>query len=313
MYIGNGAYCYANSASMLIKSVGEEISPSLLEVLSGVGIGVTMYRNGSLFLNNNTVDPDTGISNAMKMLGFAFMESFQEKGAECPLDELKNVLLTSPAILGPVDMGYLIYAPNHLYAKGSDHYVLAYHMDKDYIYLHDPAGFPYVRLLHRNLELAWKATDLPYGRGPYQFWHSIKRVNTPTIKEIYEKSLRFYQFLYEETREVGDRIGAKTGMQAIDAFSQKLLNEELSAEDSGNLKYFVLQLGAKRANDYAEYFAKNHPNLSSLKRKQAEVLGLCHSFAAESDWKGLAPILQEFGKWEEQFEEELCLVRTSLY
>lgn len=38
-YVGNGPYCYANSAAMLLESAGESIEPRLGEVLSGVGLG----------------------------------------------------------------------------------------------------------------------------------------------------------------------------------------------------------------------------------------------------------------------------------
>ena len=38
-YIGNGPYCYANSASMLLESAGEYVEPRLIEILSGVGLG----------------------------------------------------------------------------------------------------------------------------------------------------------------------------------------------------------------------------------------------------------------------------------
>jgi hypothetical protein len=305
MYIGNGAYCYANSASMFIKGIGEDIAPSLLEVLTGVGLGVTLYGNGSLFLHNNTVDPDKGISHAMKALGFSFAEKFSEADADCPLDDLRKVLETSTVILGPVDMGYLRYSPNHQYAKGSDHYVLAYNMDDQYVYLHDPASFPYVRLAHDSLKLAWFSADLPYGRGPYQYWHSIKRDNNPTKNEIYEDSLYYFQHLYEETAGIGASIGAKTGREAIKTFCEKLINNEISQDVIGNLKYFVFQLGAKRANDYSFYFEENNPSLSRLKRKQSEILGLCHSLVVEGDWKGLTVVLEEFGKIEEEFEAKL--------
>lgn len=42
VYYGNGAYCYANSASMLLSTIGEEISPSLIEVLTGFSLGAAI-------------------------------------------------------------------------------------------------------------------------------------------------------------------------------------------------------------------------------------------------------------------------------
>lgn len=310
MYIGNGAYCYANSASMFVKGIGEEVSPSLLEVLSGVGLGVTMYGNGSIFLHNNTADPDVAISNALKMLGYSFVEEKSNSADVMPMNELKEVLKTSTAILGPVDMGYLTYSPNHQYAKGADHYVLAYDIDEHFIYVHDPASFPYVRLPLEKLELAWKADDIPYGRGPFQYWHSIKKINSPSEAEIYRQSIEYFQHLYEETGKIGAQIGAKTGREAIDHFVEKIQNGQVSEAAVGNLKYFVFQLGAKRANDFSRYFEKNHRDLSELKKKQAEILGLCHSLTVEEEFKELARALQEFGKVEEEFENSLLSIKV---
>ncbi len=38
-YIGNGDYCYANAAAMLLAANSENIAPSRIEVLGGVGLG----------------------------------------------------------------------------------------------------------------------------------------------------------------------------------------------------------------------------------------------------------------------------------
>ncbi|WP_409296291.1 hypothetical protein V1498_21725 [Peribacillus sp. SCS-26] len=305
MYIGNGAYCYANSASMLIRGFGEEAEPSLLEVLSGVGLGITLYKNGHLFLHNNTCDPDTGISHAMRALGYSFTEAYSQEGEGCPLQSVRKVLEDGTAMLGPVDMGYLTYAPNHMYAKGSDHYILAYAMDDEFIYLHDPACFPHVRLPLGRLVQAWRAEDLPYGRGPYQYWHSIKRESSPSREEMYVDSLVYFRHLYENTDEMGVQIGAKTGRKAIEALIENVERKEVSQEVINDLKYFVFQLGAKRAGDYAVYFKEKHPVLSQAKREQSRVLGLCHSLIVEGNWQELTVNLREFAELEDEFKASL--------
>ncbi|MFB5675368.1 hypothetical protein ACE3NQ_17180 [Paenibacillus terreus] len=305
MYIGNGAYCYANSASMFIRETGEGVPPYLLEVLSGVGLGATLYESGSLFLHNNTADPDVGISKAMSILGYSFIENFSDQEAECPLNELRKVLETSPAILGPLDMGYLTYSPNHRFLLGADHYILAYRMDEHFIYVHDPAGFPHVRLPLEQLQLAWKAEKLPYGRGSYQYWHSLTRIHQPSEDEIYDKAMDFFQHLYKETGKIGATIGAKTGKEAIEAFSEKLQNQEMSEDAAANLKYFVFQLGARRAGDYARFFKEKNPELAKLKMKQSVILGLCHSLTVEENWLELSSVLRDFAVIEEEFESKL--------
>lgn len=49
MYIGNGHYCYSNSAAMFLSSIGENVSPQLVEILTGVGLGA-MIENEKTFI-----------------------------------------------------------------------------------------------------------------------------------------------------------------------------------------------------------------------------------------------------------------------
>ena len=125
-YVGNGAYCYANSTSMLLASIGEDISPSLIEVLSGVGLSATIEKSGYLFLNNQRLEPDLGIISALEILGFESEVHFSENKEYLPLEQLQKALSEQAVILGPLDMGYLAYNPNHPYMHGSYYFVLAY-------------------------------------------------------------------------------------------------------------------------------------------------------------------------------------------
>jgi hypothetical protein len=40
-YIGNGAYCYANSTSMLLETIGEKISPETIESYQELDLGLS--------------------------------------------------------------------------------------------------------------------------------------------------------------------------------------------------------------------------------------------------------------------------------
>lgn len=66
MYIGNGHYCYSNSTAMLLSSIGENVSPQIVEVLSGVGLGAMIEKERTLFLSMR--DPDDGINYALTSL-----------------------------------------------------------------------------------------------------------------------------------------------------------------------------------------------------------------------------------------------------
>ena len=90
-YIGNGAYCYANSTSMLLASIGENISPSKIEVLSAVGLGAFLLKNTNLLFFGWEV-PDNGIDNALKILGFEPSRKNTSKSKQPPFNKLRKYL-----------------------------------------------------------------------------------------------------------------------------------------------------------------------------------------------------------------------------
>src|SRR5688572_1058337 len=173
-YVGNGAYCYANTTSMLLTSIGEVVPPSLVEVLSGVGLGALWFvARGSIIFGN--VVPDTGVSKALDLLGFAYDERSSPDGAPLPLDELRAALEVGPVAIGPVDIGCLTYKPGARGPSGSDHFILLYAMDEAEVRLHDPAGFPHVSLPFDDLEQAWRAEKIGYRRGAFRRWYAPRR------------------------------------------------------------------------------------------------------------------------------------------
>ena len=72
-------YCYANSAAMLLSSISEQVSPRLIEALSGVGLGASIIPNGLTYFGELT-PPDRGITQALGLLGF----TCEEAAAEAP-------------------------------------------------------------------------------------------------------------------------------------------------------------------------------------------------------------------------------------
>ncbi|MFH1472904.1 MAG: cysteine peptidase family C39 domain-containing protein, partial [bacterium] len=158
-------YCFSNSTAMLLSSVGEDISPRVLEVLSGVGLGATISQGGLPLFSGLTGEPDNGITKALEILGFEFEERASEKPGSPPFDELEKVLKDSPAIIGPLDMQYLVYNPGRPNFEGVDHFVLVYRIAGDKVFLHDPAGYAHVSIGKDDLEKAWRAESIVYRRG----------------------------------------------------------------------------------------------------------------------------------------------------
>lgn len=106
-YVGNGAYCYANSAAMLLASIGERVSPSYIEVLTGVGFGAVWEESEKAAWFNGKLTPDEGIDNAFKLLGFSAAGNSPSADGHTSIEVLKEKILKRPVIWGPLDMGML--------------------------------------------------------------------------------------------------------------------------------------------------------------------------------------------------------------
>lgn len=297
-YFGNGPYCYANSTAMLLSFIGESISPSTIEVLGGVGLSAFLFKETNLIFFS-WVLPNMAISKALDILGFTYTEKNIPKTEPVPFEELKKDLTESPAIIGPLDMGYLIYNPNHEHLYGADHFVLAYSINDKEITIHDPGGFPCVSLELDQLKLAWQSDKIFYGKDFYQYWISPKRIKNPSKQEIYNNAIEYFKSIYKENKESKKNLIA--GEQAILTYADCIRENEPSQEEIGHLTYFALPLGARRALDFASFFAFQDTDLSILKRKQAELFGKCQVSATSKNWSLFSNTFLEVAKTEKEF------------
>nr|WP_252400971.1 BtrH N-terminal domain-containing protein [Bacillus subtilis] len=300
LYIGNGHYCYSNSAAMFLSSIGEHVSPQMLEVLTGVGLGAMLENGKTLFLSMR--DPDDGINCAFNILGIDAEEHQQADCLEAPFSLLKKQIARAPVLLGPLNMGELTYLPNHKHLNGADHYVLGYDMDNQSIYLHDPAGFPYVPLTLEQFKKAWKADDIPYCKGHFKYWSSPKKTHSLHDNEIYKKTIMYFKKTYQEFEN--SNLGL-IGKDAILHYAEQLRHGPITQEMIDHTTYFLFQLSAKRANDFAFFFENKATNLSKIKNIQAETLGLCHDLSVNKQWSQLSEKLQTIADIEDRFRSEL--------
>jgi hypothetical protein len=308
-YIGNGAYCYANSTSMLLASIGENISPSIIEVLTGVGLSASLKRkNGFLYFNNQTLLPDLGITKVLEMLGFTSKVEAFDNSDQDPFGKLRADLEKSPAVLGPLDMVNLVYNPRHKYLKGADHFVLAYKMRDDLVYLHDPAGFPHVFISTEDLKKAWQAERVSYRKGYYRYITNPKRKEKLTNEEVYERTIDFFKSIYRDGEQNSNPDIWLIGKDAIAQTAKRAESESISEDELGHFVYFALPLGAKRALDFATFFDQKHADLASIKRQQAEQFGHAHTYALAKEWKALSKSLENLGNLEQEFRDTLLKI-----
>lgn len=270
-------YCYANSAAMLLASAGETVSPRLIEVLSGVGLGAFQNRDGLPFFSGLVGKPDSGISAALEMLGFAFSEAASDDAEPPPFERLEALLKDSAVIVGPLDMSHLTYNPLRPRFAGVDHFIVVLAAQGERFRVHDPAGFAHALIPRADLHLAWKAEAIAYRNGHYRRWSHAWRKRQVGDDALYDAALDFFRNQYTAAgllaREQNETINAAL----IRRWALQASHSEFSPAQTGHLTHFVLPLGAKRAMDYAGFFASRHPVLADLKREQAVQFGACHS------------------------------------
>jgi hypothetical protein len=305
-YIGNGAYCYANTTAMLLAAHGESVTPAQIEVLTGVGLGGLWFDDTGTLLFSETA-PDVGVSAALAILGFAFTETALPDDAPLPLADLRALLADGPVAIGPLDMGELAYMPGHENLQGVDHYTLVYAIDDDHVTLHDPAEFPCVRLAFAQLEHAWRAKRIGYRRGAFRCWTAPRRVATPSAAEIFTAGMAWFRAIYAaeaRAQHAGKMVGAEAIRHAAG------LVERDAAPDGlyDSFRYFALSLGAKRALDYAAFFGGSTPEakpfgaehvLAELKWQQAQAFGAGQTAVMANDRAALAAELRHLADLED--------------
>ena len=268
-YVGNGPYCYANSAAMLLESAGESVEPRVIEVLSGVGLGAFWVADSqTLFLSGLASAPDVGLSRSFGSLGFTVEEEAESDGVAIPIDALELQLGNGPVLLGPLDMGELSYRPNASGALiGADHFVLALHVEDGAVVVHDPAGYPAHAPRRRGARprLAGRPA-LSIGEGhtvggtPLPAWNGLGQV------QIAEAAIESFSRAYRESRAMCEP-GTVVGPEAIEALVATIKSRELRDPGLEHLRRFALPLGVRRALDYSWYLSDINPKLADLKSR----------------------------------------------
>lgn len=302
-------YCYANSTAMLLSSIGEDISPHLIEPLTGVGLGAFISSGGLPFFSGLMGAPDVGISKALEILGFSFKEESSNKPDINMHDILSNVLSKDVAILGPLDMTYLVYNPKRPKYEGVDHFVLAYKLENDRVYVYDPAGYAKVSISIEDLTKAWKAEGISYKRGHFRYWYLPKRISKPTENEIYSNAMSFFKSLYTESDKLALKENKLNDDKAILEVSRLAKEKHLTESQVGFLTSFALPLGTKRAFDYSNFFKDFNDKLSKLKSEQSDLFGKAQTLATQKNWKKLSSILSEISEFEKRIKEEVLILK----
>ena len=111
--------------------------------------------------------------------------------------------------------------------------------------------------------------------------------------------------MYSEAEKLAASNKCTTDQEAILTLAEHIRSGKVSAAERGFMIHFAFKLGARRALDFATFFASQDPRLAALKREQSDLFGTCQVKAVERKWMRLAQSLQKLADVETEFRKAL--------
>ncbi len=234
-YVGSGAYCYANSLTMMIR----DVPMTAIEVLTGSPFGAQVEDTGLPWFDPPGWQPDLGLDRAIELLGWTCTRTSGGSADEA-LARLRSGV---PALVGPVDIGLLTHQPwSPGKAVGGDHWVVVTEVTEDAVVFHDPDGFPYATLPIPQFLEAWRADEITSVEGSYILRTNFERHHHVSVEDALRASLPYAR----------DWL-ARDSQQAVEQMAA-----QLAAEDDGirgHLAGLAGPSGVRRLNDASIWLA----------------------------------------------------------
>jgi hypothetical protein len=296
---------------MVFSWLGDSYDLQFVECVSTVPFGFVYmpYKTGGFAVNG--YNPHDGTERALKTLVYKYEFKCFQSDLEA-FTQLREALKEKPVILGPLDMGFLVYDPFCRFKNGSDHYIVALETERDHFIVHDPDGYPCVPIATRDLSNAWKAEAIGYKKGSYSMWTVNKRTEVPSTETVYRTTLLLgLQNLrgYKRARK-GRTQTTYFGCDAI----AKLAKDIGQIKSRSWLRFystFSFRVSAQRCYD-SSIFIRNSPirndsllEASKVRMRQALQYARCQADGARMKFNSVAETLLETSKLEDEFERQM--------
>lgn len=300
-YIGSGDYCFSNSLHMSLLGSGApaESLPStgFIECLTTMPFGYTYFKEAELFFFSGP-NPDLGLTRAIETLGWTCtLECGDDEGEA--LARLRTAVQHGPVLIGPLNMGYLTYNPNHAYLLGADHYVVVLSVEENHVLVHDPKGFPSVALSLENLLNAWRAEgmDLAYTDEPYIMRTDFRPVDAASRQQMIERTL---PYIGTNLRQELWKPGVYGGVVALRMLAQTF-HAQVPERLAVHLFYFALPLGLRHKVDVQLFLREgNQSEAAELIEEQASLLGQAQYAGVQHEWAAVAALIEQVATLEER-------------
>ncbi|WP_314614689.1 hypothetical protein [Streptomyces stackebrandtii] len=269
-YVGSGPYCYTNSLAMMLG--GEAPSTAVIETLTGSPFGAQLIAGSLPLFDPYGWHPEVGLDAAIALLGWSCKRSDGGTPAEA-LERLRAACSRGPVLVGPVDMGLLLYQPGTPNADGGDHYVVVLAADQDRVELHDPHGHPYATLPTQAFLSAWEAKAISYIDAPFVLRTGFVRQYEVTPADALRQSLPGAARWLAVRDDLPMPPGSLGGAAAVETLAD-IVAQGTPPGIRTLLTAFGVRVGARRLNDAAtclEELGLSHA--ASIAQRQARLLG----------------------------------------
>ncbi|MFI8266633.1 hypothetical protein [Streptomyces sp. NPDC085665] len=269
-YIGSGPYCYANSLAMMLG--GHSPSTAVIETLTGSPFGAQLIGGSLPLFDPYGWHPEAGLDAAIDLLGWSCTRSEGGTPGEA-LERLRTACARGPALVGPVDMGLLLYQPGTPHADGGDHYVVVLSAGPDHVELHDPHGHPYATLPIRAFLAAWEARTVSYIDAPFVLRTGFVRHRPVAALDALRRSLPGADRWLAGRDDLPMPAGSLGGSAAVEALAD-IVAQGTPPGIRTLLTAFGVRVGARRLSDAASCLEEiGLPDAASVARHQARILG----------------------------------------
>ncbi|MFF0446453.1 hypothetical protein ACFYT4_08575 [Streptomyces sp. NPDC004609] len=251
-YTGSGPYCYANSLVMVLGP--DAPAPVVVETLTGSPYGVQLIGGTLPMFDPYGWDPELGLDAAAGLLGYRCTRTSGGTPDEA-MARLRTAAARGPVLVGPVDLGLLLYRPGTPLPGGGDHYVVVLAVEGDTVLLHDPEGHPYATLGVAPFLEAWRADSVTYTDTPYVMRTDFVREEDVTEEEALRRSLPGAVRWLSGREDLPVPPGTLGGAAAVEGLAA-LVSRGLDPQTRELLGDFAIRVGARRLNDAARGLAR---------------------------------------------------------
>ncbi|MER5642668.1 hypothetical protein ABT095_37745 [Kitasatospora sp. NPDC002227] len=269
-YTGSGPYCFTNSLAMMLGQ--DAPSTAVIETLTGSPFGAQLIAGSLPLFDPYGWHPETGLDAAVELLGWSCERSDGGTPAEA-LDRLRAACSRGPVLVGPVDMGLLLYQPGTPNDGGGDHYVVVLAADQDEVELHDPHGHPYATMPAQAFLGAWEGKGISYIDAPFVLRTDFVRQRLVAPLDALRRSLPRAARWLAGRDELPMPPGSLGGAAAVEALAE-LVAQGTPPGIRTLLTAFGVRVGARRLNDAAVCLASlGLSDAAAVTQRQARLLG----------------------------------------